>query len=115
MFTPSVDTQVITTKMKEIEYKGEIFQYKVLHDTSEWGDSVWTEFYQGTYTKETRRFFFFGPKIQVTEPILKFYVNIDIESPSYTKEMVRKKIESEYFKTIGKEAREEEIKRGEII
>jgi hypothetical protein len=101
--------------MKEIEYNGEIFQYQVLSDTSEWGESTWTEFYQGTYTEETRRFFFFGPKIQVTKPILKFYVNINIESPSYTKEMVREKIEREYFNTVGREAREKEIKRGEII
>jgi hypothetical protein len=101
----------IMSEMKEIEYNGEIFQYKVLRD----GGDTYTEFYQGNYTIERRKFLFFGPKIEIKIPISKFIVYKDIESPHYTKEIIRKWIDSEYSDSIGIRGRSEEIKRGEII
>ena len=102
-------------KMKEIEINGDIFQYKVFWDTSEYGDSEWTEFYQGVGFREVKRFFFFGPKVKIYEPILKFQVHMNIESPSYTKEKVRSMVMEEYHRTVGKEKRRIEILNGEII
>lgn len=102
-------------KMKEIEINGDIFQYKVFWDTSEYGDSEWTEFYQGVGFREVKRFFLFGPKVKIYEPLLKFQVHINIESPSYTKEKVRGIIMEEYHRTVGKEKRRIEILNGEII
>lgn len=101
--------------MKEINIEGDIFQYQVFFDTSEYGDCEWTEFYQGSCVRERKRFFLFGPLVKIEEPIFKFHVEINIESLYYTKEEVRSIIMKEYNRTVGKEKRRIEILNGEII
>jgi hypothetical protein len=58
-----------------------------------------------------KKYLFFGEEEERKEYKLLFVLYCDIESPKYTKEQIRERLERE-IKIID---REEEIKRGEII
>ena len=97
--------------MKELVVNGETFQYEVEYDVSEFGESTWTSFYQGTEMVTRRKYLIFGSKITKEEPKHVFRIPYDIESPEHTKDFIRGEIE--YQIKLWK--RPEELSRGEII
>ena len=101
----------IEGEMKTLDVNGRIFQYKRFCNIGEYGDSEWTEFYDGLEAKQKRKFIFFGEIITYTIPKFVFRVPYNIEDPNHLKSAVRKTIES-YVELLG---RQEEINKGEII
>jgi hypothetical protein len=101
--------------LKTITIDGRELQYERCFNSSEWGDSTWYNFYEGTTIRTTayKRFIFFGETITVTESKPKhiFTIHRDIESKHLTKKEVRNMIEKE----LELLDREEEIKKGNLI
>ena len=96
--------------MKDLNVNGRTFQYEIFSDVSEYGEIVFTEFYEGKETK-TRRKFLFGPEITEEVPHKVFTIDFDIEDTGYTKNDVRTILE----RNIELLDREDQIQRGEII
>jgi hypothetical protein len=100
---------------KTITINGRELQYERCFNSSEWGESTWYNFYEGTTTRTTtyKRFIFFGETITISETKPKhiFTIHSDIESKNLTKTDVRKMIE----KQLELLDREEEIKKGNLI
>lgn len=81
--------------MKEITIKNRTFQYEVFESTSEWGDSVWTEFYDGFKTVKKRKWGLFGSYIEVKEPNRVFTIHEDANNPKKSKKWWWKRISKE--------------------
>lgn len=89
--------------MKSITIDGQTYQYVVRHERLNHKSFMWTSFYQGTETKERKKFFG-GIKTEIV-PKFVFRMNgIDIEDPDFTKDEIKKKI-----------LRHLEIRKGEIV
>ena len=97
--------------MKTININGKEFFYEVCYHVSEYGEYVWTEFYDGSYTKTYKKYFFFGPTRTKEVYNKVFQLNFNIEDKNKTKSDIRKSLERQ----IELMNREEEIKRGELI
>jgi len=89
-------------KLKTITINGRTFQYK----KKQFGENVWTNFYEGTELKF--RLFKFK-KVEV--PKVAFTIYHDFNNPSLTKEWWRSEIEKQLILLN----REEQIERGELI
>jgi hypothetical protein len=93
--------------MKKINIDGVELDYEIM--VSEFDE--WTYFYQGTKKVNKRKYFLFGPLVEVIKPIFVFKVGFNIESEFITKDVVRSHIN----RGVELLNRKEEIKRGEII
>lgn len=101
--------------MKKITVKSVEFDYQVCYDTSEYGDSEWTEFYRGTVTRERKKWLLFGERVKVEEPVIQFIAPFNIEDPAFTREEMKRMLEKVFDRTYGQEARRKEILEGAII
>jgi hypothetical protein len=97
--------------MGNIIISGQEFNYKTKFCVNEIDTYEWTEFYKESMIVHKRKYGFFGKVIPHEVPIMLFKVNFNIESPFYTKDEVRKKLEYQ----VELLSRKEQIKRGEII
>ena len=104
-------TLIIVVNMKTLTINNRTFEYEIFHHSSEYGDSAWTEFYEGTMTETHKKYWLFGKKITTIKPIKVFTIWYDIESKNHTKKQVRDWIQRQ----VDLLNREEEIRRGEII
>ena len=101
--------------MKTITVGNNTFEYAILIDDSEYGSSIYTEFYNGTRTYWERKYILFGKKRLITEPKIAFTLNFNIEDASLTKKFVRQEVEKVVEHYLGLLNRKEEIANGEII
>jgi hypothetical protein len=97
--------------MKDLNVNGRTFQYEIFSDVSEYGETVFTEFYEGKETKTRRKYFLFGPEITKEVPHKVFTIYFDIEDTDRTKDEVRTVLER-HIELLDREA---QIQRGEII
>jgi hypothetical protein len=97
--------------MKTLTINNRAFQYEIFEEVSEYGDYQYTEFYDGTITVTSKKYWLFGEKITKTIAKHVFTIYRDIEDKCYTKKQVRGWIEHQ----VELLDREEEIERGEII
>ena len=97
--------------MKKITIDGRELEYKVYGDFDYDGESIWTEFYDGTITTTRKKYWLFGEEVTITEPKNIFTLNFNIEDAKHTKGEVRRCVE----KKLELMNRKEELKRGEII
>jgi hypothetical protein len=104
-------TLMVVINMKTLTINNRTFQYELCYHSSEYGNSEWTEFYEGTITETRKKYWLFGKEITTTQPKKVFTIWQNIESKNHTKKQVRDWIE----KQIDLLNREEEIKKGEII
>ena len=80
--------------MKTIVVDKELFQYKVVHNQLDYGVyRSYTFFYQGVETTYHKKYFFFGPLVEVSKPKLAFILNGDIEDPELSRDAARAKIQ----------------------
>jgi len=98
-----------------INIKGNIFNYEVYYDCSEFDDYIHTIFYKDKIKKSRKRFILFGKESVYYKPIELFRVWCDITDRCYTKTEMKEIIERVYDKYMGLLNREEEIKNNEII
>ena len=103
--------QKVVYNVKTLTINDRTFQYQIFEESTEWGTYQYTEFYDGTTTVTSKKYWLFGEKITKTIPKLVFTIWNDIEDNTYTKKQVRSWIEHQ----VELLDREEEIKRGEII
>jgi hypothetical protein len=94
-----------TIKVNDIE-----LQYKVFEDITEYGSSIWTEFYLGTETVTERKYWLFGSLITKEVPKLVFKIYEDAYNISLSKEFWRTAIQ----KKLDLLYRREELERGEL-
>lgn len=94
-----------------LEFEGREFSYKFRHVDSDYGDCIYTDFYEGYETQFTRKYFIFGEKTYFKQPKLVFNLPFQITNVGYTKVMVRDKISHK----VALLNRQGEIERGEII
>lgn len=94
--------------MKKITINGRTFEYEVTQDQY----CYWhTNFYDSTIEVTKRKFIFFGPRYTVFEPKFVFKVYGNIEDVRYTKEDVKKLINT----SLALYDRKLEIEKGQII
>lgn len=94
--------------MKELEINGRKFLYEIKPGHY----SEWTQFYfPEPIIEKRKRYFLFGPEIEIKKYEEAFTLNFSILNKGFTKKMVRRRIEME----IDLLNREEEIKNGIII
>lgn len=96
--------------MKSITINGRSFQYEVFQSTSEWGESTWTEFYEGVKTVKYRKWGLFGTQLEKTVPVHVFTIHEDANNPRKSKKWWWKRINEE----IELLNRKEEIEKGEL-
>lgn len=102
---------MVDINMKTLTINNRTLQYKLCFDSFEYGDSEWTEFYEGTITETHKKYWLFGEEITTVKPRKVFTIWANIESKHITKKEVRTWIERE----VELLDREDEIRRGEII
>ena len=100
-----------TSKMKTINVNGRIFEYEIFSEYNECYTYYWTEFYEGSKLITRKKYWVFGKIISEYVPNYMFTLDFNIESPNYTKNEVRKKIERQ----IELLNRKKEIEKSEII
>lgn len=94
-----------------VNIDGRVLHYKCLSNIGEYGESHWTEFYEGTEKKYHRKYFFFGEKIETEKPKLIFTIYEDCNCVKRTKGWWRERI-IHHLELLN---RSEELKRGELI
>jgi hypothetical protein len=97
--------------MKTLTINNRKLEYKLFWHSSEYGDSEWTEFYEGTITETHKKYWLFGKEITTIKPKKVFTIWRNIESKKHTKKEVRDWVQYE----VDLLNREDEIRRGEII
>ena len=101
----------VIINMKTLTINNRKLEYKLFWHSSEYGESEWTEFYEGTITETHKKYWLFGKEITTIKPKKVFTIWNNIESKNYTKKKVRDWIEYQ----VELLDREDEIRRGEII
>ncbi len=101
----------VIINMKTLTINNRTFEYKLCWHSSEYGDSEWTEFYEGTITETHKKYWLFGKEITTIKPKKVFTIWKNIESKRHTKKEVRDWVQYE----VELLNRAEEIRRGEII
>ncbi len=98
--------------MKQIQVNGRNFYYDVRSYSVGSGGISETRFYDGTRTRQFRKWVIFGKyeRIEVGEGHV-FTIYMDIESPLHTKQEIRDAVE----RAIKVLDRQDEIAKGEII
>ena len=95
----------------KITIRGEEFFYRLQSEVSEFSESEWTEFYKEIKIKTRKKYFLFGPIVEIEEPIILFEVGFWITSERYTKDELRTILE----KKVELLHRKKEIEKGELI
>ena len=98
-------------RKNKITIRGEEFFYRLQSEVSEFSESEWTEFYKEIKIKTRKKYFLFGPIVEIEEPIILFKVYFWITSERYTKDELRAKLE----KKVELLHRKKEIEKGELI
>jgi len=93
--------------MKQITINNETFFYK----TFSYHGEHKTEFWKGSKKTFRRKYIFFGPIIESSEPDVLFTIYNDSDSPYLTKSWWRDEIN----KRIETLKRKEQLKKGELI
>jgi hypothetical protein len=96
---------------QEVTLMGHTFKYFVEFDCSEHTETYRTSFYKETTKHRRKKWFLFGPIIEIEEPVVLFKIYDNAHSRFIPKSWWRKEIE----KQIEILYREEEIKNGELI
>jgi len=103
---------MIDKNLKRIVFENKVLYYEVMYDASEWGNYEWTEFYEtNNKTKIVKKWWLWGPLIEVPNNKQVFQIHYDIESCDYTKKQVQRSLKRE----MALLNRCEEIKKGEIV
>lgn len=97
--------------MKTIDVNGRKLEYEIFYDVCEYGETYQTVFYEGTISKNRKKWFLFGPEIIISKPKELFKLYFNIEDPNLTKSDIRFTLE----RKIELLNREKEIEEGEII
>lgn len=97
--------------MKTIDVNGRKLEYEIFYDVCEYGEAYQTVFYEGTISKNRKKWFLFGPEISISKPKELFKLYFNIEDPNLTKSDIRFTLE----RKIELLNREKEIEEGEII
>lgn len=97
-------------EFKFLKLKEENFFYRVVTRKG----FTFTEFFKETRAVIYKGLLGFNSKV-VAEPIVLFTVDVDIESPIYSKEECKSKIKKAYKQMIFENERKAEIEKGEII
>jgi hypothetical protein len=97
--------------MKTIKIGDRELQYQTVWDEAlDGSDVIYTEFYEGTEVKKSKKYIVFGPVIEKEVPKLIFTIYEDANNTRVTKEWWRETILLE-LKLIN---RKEELERGEL-
>lgn len=102
---------MVVINMKTLTINNRKLDYEISYHSSEYGESKWTEFYEGTITETHKKYWLFGKEITTIKPKKVFTIWRNIESKTHTKKQVRDWIQHE----VELLNREDEIRRGEII
>lgn len=97
--------------MKSITINNRTLQYKTFHCNSEYGDSTYTRFYEGTTIKTRKKYFFFGPKVTEIVPKHVFTIYEDVNNERLTKDWWKTRI----LRELELLNRSKELEKGELI
>ena len=98
-------------KFETLEFQGRTLYFKVREWSGEYGSHYTTQFYLELKTKKVKKYWFFGPLVDVPDNEMVFEINCDVKNPYYSKQDIRKKIQEKldiYNRSI-------EIKNGKYV
>lgn len=96
--------------MKNLSYKEYDFLYSIF-DCTPHGIAETTFYENKPRYKNRRKYYIFGPKIEVKYYKKLFILDYDIENPKYNKDDIRKDLDNH----ISYIERQREIEKGEIV
>lgn len=97
--------------MKALVINNTTLHYQVNYDDEGYDTVFYTEFFLELKTKLVKKYWLFGPLVEVDDSKSIFEVSFDIEEPTHTKSELKAILERKlelYFRL-------DEIKRGELV
>ena len=97
--------------MKALVINNTNLYYQVNFNEQEYDTILYTEFFLDIKTKLVKKYWLFGPLVEVDDSKAIFEVNFNIEEPTHTKSELKAILE----RKLELHFRLDEIKRGELV